>query len=106
MSDGPEIVVTGRFEFDPEVPEAARQAMEAMQAASRAEDGCQDYTFSIEISDPAVVRLTERWDDMEALRRHFAMPHMQTYRQAMGAHPPISRSVEFQAIERVEPPTA
>lgn len=105
MSDKSEIVVNGRFEYESGVVDSVREAMATMQEASRAEEGCQDYTFSFELTDPAVVRLTERWDDMDALRRHFAAPHMKAYRDVMAAHPAAQRQVAFFTVTVVEPPS-
>ena len=44
------------------------------KTASRAEDGGNDYTFSAEINDPGVIRITEKWRDLDALAAHFRSP--------------------------------
>ena len=62
-----------------------KPAIAAMEAASRAEPGCEDYTFSVELNNSGVIRITERWRDMQALAEHFATPHMATFGAAMGA---------------------
>lgn len=98
------IVVNGTIEATPETIEAMRDAVATMEAASRAEPGCQDYTFSVELSNPSMLRITEKWDDMDALAAHFAMPHMAEFRAAMAAHPPISTNVSFYEATDVAPP--
>jgi quinol monooxygenase YgiN len=70
------IVIEGTVRVPPERLEAARPAMETMIRASRAEDGCLDYAYSIDVLDPGLVRVTERWESREALKAHFATPHM------------------------------
>lgn len=82
-SNGGEIVVIGRFETTTETIDEVRQALLTMQEASRAESGCQDYTFSVELGDPAIVRLSERWDDEASLVAHFATQHMVEFRAAL-----------------------
>lgn len=63
--------------------ETVRAAAEAQIAASRAEDGCIDYTYAIDVSDPTIMRVTERWKNWDALKAHFEMPHMETWRAAL-----------------------
>jgi quinol monooxygenase YgiN len=55
---------------------AIQHAISVMETASRAESGCDDYTFSIELNDPNTLRITEKWHSVEALKAHFATPHM------------------------------
>ena len=48
---------------------ALKSAIAAMEKASRAEEGCDDYTFSIELNNPNMIRITERWQSLsEALQ--------------------------------------
>ena len=96
------IVVNARVEADPDTIRALTPAIAAMEQASRAEAGCEDYTFSVELNDPGVVRITERWADMAALAAHFATPHMVTFGAAMQAHPP--RGIEARCYEVKEVP--
>ena len=78
--------------------EAMRPAMQAMEEASRAEEGCHDYTFLQEVSNPDVLRINERWESMEALQAHFATPHMAEFNKAMGAHPPKSMTLSLHEL--------
>ncbi len=78
------IVIEGTVRVPPERLEAARPAMETMIKASRAEDGCLDYAYSIDVLDPGLVRVTERWESREALKAHFATPHMAAWRAEFG----------------------
>ena len=54
--------------------------MAQMIRASRAEAGCLDYAYSIDVLDPGLVRVTERWESREALDTHFKTAHMATWR--------------------------
>jgi quinol monooxygenase YgiN len=74
------IVIEGTIRLPVDRITAARPAMEAMIRASRAEAGCLDYAYSIDLLDPGLVRITERWENREALTAHFATPHMAAWR--------------------------
>lgn len=58
----------------------ARPAMEAMIVASRAEMGCIDYAYAIDLLDAGLVRVSERWESREALAAHLGSAHIQTWR--------------------------
>ena len=83
---------------------AMKDAIATMEAASRAESGCHDYTFSVELNDPDILRITEKWEDMAALGAHFGMPHMADFQAAMAAHPPESVEAKFYEVTEVAPP--
>lgn len=96
------IVVNAIVQTTAENIAAMQQALATMEAASRAEDGCHDYTFSVEVNDPSVLRITEKWVSMESLQAHFKTPHMGEFQQAMAATPPTSIDVKFYQAEEVE----
>lgn len=100
------IVVNATIESDEASIAAMQQAIAAMEQASQAEDGCFDYTFSVELNNPSVLRITEQWRDMDALNAHFATPHMAAFQAAMGAHPPKSVTAKFYEATEVPPPGA
>ncbi len=87
------IVVNATIEASAETIAALKDAIATMEAASRAEDGCDDYTFAVELNNPTVMRITERWASEDALRAHFATPHMAAFGEAMAAHPPGNTTV-------------
>lgn len=98
------IVVNARIEATAETIAAMKSAIATMEAASRAEPGCSDYTFSVELNNPNVLRITERWASMADLSAHFAMPHMAAFQQAMQANPPKAVSATFYEATEVAPP--
>ena len=81
------IIVNATIVSDAESIRAMQPAIAEMEKASQAEDGCEDYTFSVELNNPDVLRITERWVDMAALQNHFSLPHMAKFQQAMQATP-------------------
>lgn len=74
------IVIEGTVRIPPENLEAARPVMEQMIHASRAEPGCIDYAYAVDVLDPGLVRVTERWENRSALTAHFAAAHMAKWR--------------------------
>jgi len=96
------IVVNATFESTTESIAAMKPAILAMEKASRAEAGCEDYTFSVELGNPNVMRITERWVSMEILQAHFQTPHMAEFRAAMAAHPPKSVVARFYDAKEVQ----
>ena len=74
------IVIEGSVRVPAEKIEAARPAMERMIRASRAEPGCLDYAYGLDVLDPGLIRVTERWESRDALKAHFATPHMAQWR--------------------------
>lgn len=74
------IVIEGTDRIPPENLEAARPLMEQMIRASRAEAGCIDYAYAVDVLDPGLVRITERWESWSALTAHFKATHMAAWR--------------------------
>lgn len=83
---------------------ALKGAIAEMEAASRAEKGCLDYTFSVELNRPNVVRITEKWESLQALTEHFAQPHMARFRAAMADFPSIRTQASFYEVSELESP--
>jgi quinol monooxygenase YgiN len=94
------IVVTAKVTSTQEDIIALTSAVAAMEEASREEAGCLDYTFSVELNNTSVVRITEKWETVAALQAHFNTPHMAEFQAAMGAHPP--KDMEVQAYDGTE----
>jgi quinol monooxygenase YgiN len=75
------VLVIGTFRLPLMARRAGHEAMARVIAASRAEPGCVAYAYSEDVLDPGLFRVTEQWDSREALDRHFASPHMATWRE-------------------------
>ena len=100
------IVVLAQVESSIEAIESIRGALAEMEKASRAEAGCHEYTFSQEISDPTRIRIVELWESMDALRTHFATPHMATFRKTLAGSPPRSMEVKLHELgDQLEMPS-
>ena len=58
---------------------AAEEAIRALVAASRAEDGCIEYSLCFDLLDPNLVWINERWETMEALGAHSKTEHYKAW---------------------------
>lgn len=76
------LMIIGTVRLPVDRLDEARAAMEAMIMHSRGEPGCLDYAYAADILEPGLIRVSERWTDQEALDRHFASPHIATWRAA------------------------
>lgn len=82
MSDT--ILVTGVIDLDPAKRDAAIAAVQVLMEATRAEDGCEGYTFSGDFSDPGRFYVSEQWASKAAMDAHLATPHLAAFLGAMG----------------------
>ncbi len=98
------IIVNATIVSDADSIRAMQPAIAEMEKASQAEAGCEDYTFSVELNNPDVLRITERWVDMAALQNHFSLPHMAMFQKAMAANPPKEVSAHFYEATEVPGP--
>jgi quinol monooxygenase YgiN len=59
--------------------------MQRMIESSRAEDGCEEYSYAVDIFDPELIHVKEMWRDQAALDRHFASDHIAEWRSTWSA---------------------
>lgn len=78
------IIVTGIIDFDPAKRDAAIAAVTACMEATRAEQGCEHYTFSGDFTDPGRMYVSEQWASQAAMDSHMATPHLAALMEAMG----------------------
>ncbi|MEM9501803.1 MAG: putative quinol monooxygenase [Pseudomonadota bacterium] len=92
------LIVLARAKLGKGALEAGRKALTAMVESSRAEEGCLDYTYSVDVLDPTTLNIVEKWVDDAALVAHFQTPHMAAFQQALGKlDVTVSEAVKFQA---------
>lgn len=100
------IVIHAKVTTAPGTTQAMKGAIAAMEKASRTEHGCIEYVFTTALNDPTEMRIFEQWQSIEALKAHFATPHMGTFNAAMRAHPPESIVVKMFEVKEIPfPPT-
>jgi quinol monooxygenase YgiN len=74
------LIVAGTVRAPAENLDGLRPHMAAMMAASQAEEGCLDYNYAEDVTEPGLIHVFERWGDQAALDAHFATAHMARWR--------------------------
>ena len=77
------IVVVGRVRTDEGKRADLMRIGLAVAAASREEGGCISYRIYEAVDAENVFVVVEEWDSDEALKRHFATPHVAEFMQAL-----------------------
>lgn len=93
------IMIEGWIRMDAADIEQLRPAAVAMVSATHEEDGCLEYAFAQDLSDPGLFRIIERWRDEAALAAHFQTPHMAAFQQAMAGANNQGASVKLYRAE-------
>ena len=94
------IVIIGSFRVPPSMIDIVRPVMETMIRASRAEDGCIEYAYALDVLDEGLVRVSEKWRDRDALEAHFRTAHIAEWRAQISALAMSER--ELTAYETVD----
>jgi quinol monooxygenase YgiN len=76
------LLIAGTVRVPPENLTALKPHMLTMLAASRAEDGCETYSYGEDVAEPGLIRVFESWRDQAAIDAHFKAPHMAEWRAA------------------------
>ena len=96
------IIVNARIQASADTVAALQDAILTMQNATLKEDGCEDYSFCVELADPGAIRVVERWTTKEALSAHFKTPHMAAFLATMQAHPSGETAAHFYEATEIE----
>ncbi len=78
------LIVLAKAKLGEGALEAGRAAFTAMIEASRKEEGCIEYAYSVDVLDPSTLNIVEKWVDDAALVYHFQTPHMAAFQKAIG----------------------
>ncbi|TAJ83343.1 putative quinol monooxygenase [Reyranella sp.] len=73
------LIVLADARFDPAQADQVRALARPMIEASRAEPGCAGYDYAFDLLEPDLMRVREWWKDEQALKDHFATPHMAAF---------------------------
>lgn len=96
------ILVVVEVKVEPGAAVQAREAIQNMETATRAEPGCLTYAFSVDLNDDTTMRVIERWRSPEDLKLHLASPHMAEFNRAIMEIRP--QGLEVKAYEATEVP--
>ncbi|NJO31753.1 MAG: antibiotic biosynthesis monooxygenase [Rhodospirillales bacterium] len=76
------LLIIGTVRLPAENLQRALPVMKRMADASRAEDGCIEYSYAEDVFDRGLIHVKELWTTREALERHFASKHIAEWRAA------------------------
>ncbi|MFS2326065.1 putative quinol monooxygenase [Brucella sp. H1_1004] len=74
------LLIIGTIRLPAEKLDEARPVMQQMIEASRAENGCIEYTYSQDILQPSLIHVKELWRDRVSLDKHFISDHIEKWR--------------------------
>jgi quinol monooxygenase YgiN len=97
------IVIAGHVSLDPAQRENAVAAAREMMRETRQERGCISYTFSADLEQPGRFLIFEEWESDDALRAHFAAPHMARFQKAVGGLGVREMKVQRYEVSKVGP---
>lgn len=97
------ILVLGTIRIPEGTLSEARPAMATMIAASRAEDGCLAYAYSLDVLDDGLIHVIEKWRDRAALNAHFESAHLAEWRRQFERLGITDRDLQLYEISEGEP---
>jgi quinol monooxygenase YgiN len=97
------IVVQVEVIVEPGAASKAVDAVKKMEQATRQEPGCLKYAFAVDITDPGMIRVIERWESMDAIKAHMVSPHMAEFNKAVGALQPKGLDIKAYEVAREVP---
>ena len=77
------LVIAGRVRLHQAGVEETVRAGSVIAVASRAEPGCIEYRYAMDIEDSLVLQLFEHWESATALEAHFATPHFLAFSEVL-----------------------
>jgi quinol monooxygenase YgiN len=89
------LIVLAEARFDPAQTEEVRAVARPMIEASRAEPGCGGYDYAFDLLEPDLMRVRELWKEKQALKDHFATPHMAAFLKGLRELRPKSLTVKM-----------
>ena len=95
------IIVEGFVQLAPGEIDRFRPTAVEMLRETRKESGCLTYAFAADLDNPDCVRIVERWENEDALARHFATPHMAKFNAALASAKIIKASAKVYRTELV-----
>lgn len=78
------IIVTGTVRFGDGEIERLRNDLAHNVEATRRESGCDHYTYGVDLQDPNLLHVSERWQDEAAMDAHMGTAHMATLMGVLG----------------------
>lgn len=97
------ITVIGKIRLPAEQMDEAREALIKVVAATRSEEGCIEYNFAEDVTDPGLIRISEVWDSKDRLEPHFKTAHMAEFMGKAAAFSISDREVTMYEVSGSTP---
>ncbi|MFN2100703.1 putative quinol monooxygenase [Altererythrobacter sp. MF3-039] len=97
------IIITGQVALKPEQRDEAFRIGCEHSARSRAEPGCISHDCYADAEDANRMHFFERWEDMAAVQKHFAVPDSGMFMREIGALAASEPELAIYAAEPVDP---
>lgn len=98
----PGCTIIGTMVARPEARTELQRILADLVAPTRAEDGCLNYDFHADVSDPNVFVFYENWRSRADLDAHLTQPHLQTLFDRQGEL--LARPVEIRHLTMLSEP--
>ena len=66
-----------------EIERLRSATIEVIRATKALEPECLEYAYAVDLTDPDLLRISERWVDEAALDAHLATEHVAAFRQVI-----------------------
>ncbi|MCY4237716.1 MAG: putative quinol monooxygenase [Rhodospirillaceae bacterium] len=99
------ILISGLIELAEADIDTMKVAAITMALETRMETGCIQYAFYQDIENPAIFRVFEEWESMDALQAHFGSPHMKVFRETLSQAAIVRRDLKKYSVTHSAPLT-
>ncbi len=97
------IIVAGRVEVDPQQRDAVLASGAELMRQTRTQQGCLDYVWSADPTEPRRIYVFERWESQADLAAHLAGDYYQQMRNHIGSAGLESAEALKYRIDQMEP---
>lgn len=90
------LIVEGwvRLESAGEIERLREAAIEVARATRAEEPGCLEYACAVDLAEPTLLRIIERWADEASLAAHFQTPHVIAFSRTISDAKIVGASVK------------
>lgn len=100
------IIITGEVLLQPGRREEAVALGCEHSARSRSEDGCLAHNCYMDAEDPLRMHFFEKWRDMAAVQKHFAVPESAQFVSVISTMASAPPEIAIFNAEQIEPAAA
>ena len=68
------------------------------------EEGCEEFSFAVDINNPNIIRATEVWSNMQVLESHFKTENWVYFNSIMEKYPPKNIIVNTYETKKISHP--